>query len=169
MLDENGLRGSFVAHMNLLGKVKSELEHYFRIKSKCWRAIVDHLYKIKDCVIVQHPKDYFIPFDHAHGPCIRTKSAFLYVDQTATVYGLSMAVTYVHEEERDSYRPNGTERHYHIQVPIDLEVEFTQEKFDAWIAHKRAAILSVTREEAIKNIKALRVEFPDLFDKPEGG
>jgi hypothetical protein len=54
-----------------------------------------------------------------------------------------------------------------IQVPIDLELEYTKEKFDKWISELEEEKKSKDREEDLKLIEMLRVKYPEKFVSKE--
>lgn len=169
--DDFKLRGGFVAHLRAIADHEEELGKYYHFASKFWRAIVDHLYNIPTCVILDHPANHYIPFDHAHGPCISFKGAHLFPrdysepgkPKEQKVFNLSVRITYIHDDNRDEFNPVSFERAYALHVPLDLEVDFTQEKFNAWIEEKRKFHEDADRRAAAATIKQLRDKFPDLF------
>jgi hypothetical protein len=59
--------------------------------------------------------------------------------------------------------PELKEIKYTIYVPIDLEINFTHDKFQAWLGDKQQEKYNQERTKAIEVISKLKIKFPDLF------
>jgi hypothetical protein len=71
-------------------------------------------------------------------------------------YILDFTVGYENEEENHEF-----ERLYSFQVPFDLELNFTREKYDAWVAEQKAKREAEKMKEDLEKLKELVGRHPE--------
>jgi len=161
----------FQQHLRKIQDMKDQLYDYFRYDSKAFRAIEDYIYKHQGFnALVDHPVDHRIPCHRGTGPAINYVGASVYAmdysvrpAKEADVYRLEINVGYVHKDEWEDEYPTERFKKFEIQVPVDLEADFTQEKFRAWIDALAEQKKKKIQAEAVKQMRKLKAEHPDLW------
>lgn len=160
------LAPDIIAHTRIYQDAESAIKKYFHFDSKLMRAIHKHIGYAKDCVLIDRPAD--ICHYSECGAAVHFKditvwgTQWKYNDETKRnepyeidYFGLDITVEY-HDENED----RDVTRQYTINVPIDLEINFTEEKFNVWI-NELAQKRNLEREEKDKEaIKALLKKYP---------
>lgn len=176
--EEFALRGGLVAHMRLQSELEDELSKYFYFKSPLWKAIIREVYKGQgqDSGLVKPQPDMHIPSHRGTGPSVSCKSAWMpgmnYLPdggkEEQNYFGIRFVVGWVYNDDTSEH-PQEKERTYDLNVPVDLETNFTQEKFDAWVATLRAERDELDRKDAKRQLDEIKARFPDLFDGKDQG
>lgn len=171
MPDDFPLRDGLVAHMRLQADLQDELHKYFYFKSPTWKAIIREVsQKKRDNGLVVIPKDMHIPTHRGTGPAMSFKGAWMPgldylpggVKKEQDYFGIRFVIGYVYDDD-DSDMPNEKEKTYDLNVPTDIELNFTQDKFDAWVATVKAERDKFDRDHAKMQLDEIRLKFPDLF------
>src|SRR5437016_4846410 len=124
MAKTNELHGTVIEHMREISDLNEALFSYMR-RNKLWLAIAEHIIS-KNCVLINHPKNHFIPCHRGTGPSICFHHASLYAKnyddprnpREADVFRIEFRVGYVHNDDEDTYSYSLHERsvRYEIQV-----------------------------------------------------
>lgn len=165
--------------------IKDDLYTYFRRFSKTYKAIVEYITKAKEeCVLIE--KTGPILMARGTGPCISYRSCHMYSDDYSSkkvnglavpipspVFCLSISVRMVDSDDVECGMedPREFERNFDIQVPLDLEQNFTQKKFDAWIKEKKRIVnekqAGIDRKELARLVKKYPNHAASLLMKNE--
>jgi hypothetical protein len=171
--------GNFVSHLKMQSSVQDNTFSYFRYGSKLYRAIEEHICYARDCVLIARPGKVVM---HRGSSGVSFKHAHLYADnwvndpkdkgqfprqipKPATVYNLQIEVEYVPAGVRDIYgddddRPVKRSKFY-IQVPIDLELNFTKAGFDAWVEDlQKKRDKDAGRQKDLEKLRKLVGQYP---------
>jgi hypothetical protein len=158
------LADNIIEHTRIYQRAESAINEYFRSYSKLFRAIHKHIGNPNaECYIIDLPQHCRIMRYSECGAAVHFKDLTVWgtqwkwdeatkrnVPYEVDHFGLDITVEY-HDEEED----RSVTRQYTINVPIDLEVNFTQEKFDAWIselAQKRKTEREAADKEALESL-----------------
>jgi hypothetical protein len=165
--------GTLTTHLRMQSSVIENTSGYFRYGSKLFRAIDDHISHAKDCVLIERPGHVVGTSAHSG---VHFQDAHLYADSyvddpkdkgeikrkiavPAKVYSLEITVDYV--EPGEDYDDRRSGRRFFLKVPIDLELNFTQDGFNAWIAEtKKKRDAEAGRSEALGKLRELVKRFP---------
>lgn len=151
---------------------KQEVFKYFHYDSKFWKALKKHICEApRYACIIQLLAHHSIPSYRGTGPAISFRAAHIGGGdcssgtwQESKRYYLEFAITFVHKECDYMENPPTQEKTYEILVPFDLEINFTQGKFDAWVN----GILDAAQEsrlEAIDKKAAQLKQMRDVIEK----
>jgi hypothetical protein len=156
------LAPNIIDHVRIMQKAEAAMRWYFHARSKLMRAIHKHISNPNaPCVIIDRP--YSIATYRGTGAAIHFKDMTVYGTQfdgnskpyEVDFYQLKIEVEY--DDEDEGYKGD---KIYMIDVPIDLEINFTEEKFDAWVgelAKKRASEKEAKDREVLE---ALLKKYP---------
>jgi hypothetical protein len=159
-VNEYGLLAEdIIAHTRIVQSAESAIKTYFHRHSKLMRAIHKHIGNPNaECFIIDRPPNPICRYSEC-GAAVHFKDLTVYgvqFDKDNKPYmpedfQLTIEVEY---EDEDTYNDTCT-RSYWISVPIDLEVNFTQEKFNAWVnglAQKRKDEREAKDKEAMQTL-----------------
>jgi hypothetical protein len=161
--------GTFVTHLRMQASVEENTSSYFRYGSKLFRAIDDHISHAKDCVLIERPGRVVGTSAHSG---VHFKEAYLYCDNwvdkpggrvavPAKVYSLKIEVDYIDPGDDLDYDGDRTKKYFYIKVPIELELNFTKQGFDAWVAAaKKERDKDVSRNEDLAKLREMVKRFP---------
>jgi hypothetical protein len=140
-------------HMRHCYDLCDRRDHYFRVKSQLWKAIVEHIWHSKQVVLAPKPtEDCFVITHPGTGPAISIRDVGCYAKDyqeehkdgkfqgykgREVAFWIKFEVTW----HSDDYGEE-VERKYELTLPCDLELNFTKAKFDAFVkefAEQRAA------------------------------
>lgn len=157
------LVGSVIDALRLERDFKHNINQYFHYDSACWRAIVEHIGKNKECAFFIKPVD-------------EDKATLDVMVGRGTGYIINMRNVYIHYTEGDTFaielvvwyfggkwtrgNPREIKRKYTIEVPFDLEENFTKEKFDAWIKEELAKRQSEQAKDDLPLLSELIKKYP---------
>lgn len=139
---EPKLKGNIIEHMLEKQDMSDQTRRYFEHKSKFFRALEKFVvnYAPKEESIFCYSQNFL-----DEGMRVLRSNCHLSIDfRRAVIYGISagnternfdltFSVTYEYEHNEC----NRLDKEYTICVPSDLELNFTQKKFDAWINEQR--------------------------------
>lgn len=147
-------------HLINLRNGKSDMRSYFHWKSPVWRAIQCYFNETKERwvnLIGEHP-DKILVTHPGTGADVTIKNA--YIDwHKNDIMVLEIFVSFC-----DDNCNNETVEMFTLHVPKDLELNFTQEKFDSWateVANKR-------NEDIEKKEKATLLRLLDKYPEFRG-
>jgi hypothetical protein len=158
------LNGSdIVEHLRHTGECESATFTFFRYYSKAWQAIHENICKDQDCVFVDH-EGRSLFWHRGSGP-VSFRSASLYAPKSFSPrvesgIRLELAIDYYRDEDRSDESATRTESVI-IGVPIDIELNFTPKKFNAWIAElKKERDFKRSKEDLVMLVK-LAKKYPE--------
>lgn len=152
------------ARLEQLQELEASTTKYFRLDSPLWKAIKRYIEnaKVGECVLCdkQHP----VLILRGTGAAISYRRVYYQpagADDPKNTVRLILDVTfYDAEEDREIW-----ERNIMVDVPIDLMVNFTDDKFNAWIAEKVAVWKKTSDEAKFKVMLGFARNNPDLLKK----
>ncbi len=161
---EAELLGDIIEHMRFMADCESEKNKYFYWDSELWKAIRN---AIEHNELIKHPENSRIHYNQGTGADITLKNVHLYAMNYAvkppeepTVFAMEIEIEYVAMDE-DGYNDKlFTEKHT-LQVPVALEVEFNQNKFEAWAYEQRAVRIAKEKEVDLVKLRELMEKYPD--------
>jgi hypothetical protein len=147
------------------------INRYFHWDSPVLKAIENYIWKANPCLLIDRPlngdgKEMAVRTGRGQ-VCVSFAKAEARGVSYATnkpveceYYTLEVRVVFYDEEE-----DYNVEKKYSFNIPIDLEENFTEEKFDAWVkntvdANRRNAMFS-----ELPKLKALIAKYPDEAKK----
>jgi hypothetical protein len=156
------LTGNIIEHLFIFQDMKSEIIRYYHFDSKLINAIVDYIYHNSNNVFIRVPDDYFIECHRGTGAAISFKHVTVYKNyevKPATceeVFRLDLSITLTHDETE-------MERYENISflVPVDLELNFTEEKFNKWIDGLEKGKNAREEVEELKVLEKLQKKYPN--------
>lgn len=158
-LVEKLVEGNPVAHMLKLREMKSDLRDYYRSVSPLWKAIRDYIIQTNDCVLFDIPAT--IVRHRGTGAAISLKDPYLIGRSEEMSIHYTIEIEYFGEGQEDSYSPDTYHSSHYIYVPVDLELDFTKAKFNAWIKKQQrkrdANVEKAERKELARLIKKYKV------------
>jgi hypothetical protein len=127
---------------------------YFNRVSKSVKEIKNHIHYDEDCVLMEKMRDE--DGDLLDVSSVDFRSAALSDHEGERDWcWIDLEVQFCESEYRYPSRS------CRVKVPIDLEKNFTQEKFDAWIAKLRKERDDKVKEQEIEDLKRLMRKYPD--------
>lgn len=150
--------GNIIAHMRHMADCKEARFSYFHRHSKLWRKLWQHLQEDNNGLI-EHPENSLIVVHRGSGHAISLRDTHLYAKNyetrpptESTVFGMDVEIEYIEEDNRGMDYPPSFVRKYSIQVPCELELNFTDKAFSKWINLK---ISEQTADKILKEQKML--------------
>lgn len=127
-----------------------------------WKAIVSHVLGER-CFLLHKPNDLKIRHFKGCGPAIRINKVSVTIDSCDVVV-LDISITYNSTPGGPSYYEDtpdgGITKDYHISIPTDIVINFTEESFQNWIGEKEKE----QRKEKLINLVALYQLEDDLLE-----
>lgn len=171
----SGLEEHPVAAMKELSKKMEVLKRYFYFDSRTWHAIIDHIWKSPECVLIDRISKHYgasvsIPCHRGTGPSISLRKFHSYSDDydakhkpvPAKVFNLDLEVEYEFDEESGQNFTN----HYSIQVPCHLEDDCDdkewKKRWNVWLVEMKEKHNKKERDTEIPKLKALMEKYPDV-------
>lgn len=146
--------------LKMTAEVKEHISRYFHYKSLFFKALQKQICdKESENGIIYFPKDMSVSCSIS-GVGILFKEASIshfHIDQN--FYKLKFEVHYVYNEQ-DNYDVVD-EREYKIDVPLDLEMNFTQEKFDKWVEQKGEEDKTRKEKELRHELSRVKSRYPN--------
>jgi hypothetical protein len=158
--------GNIIEHMKHVHEVKDAQWRYFYWQSRVFKAIQQHIERAEDCVLIQRHRKLL--FHRGHG-AVSFNDAHHYVGEVkdgqhvpSKVFNLMITVHFGEDEENDL---GAEDRKYYLNVPIDLELDFSPAKFDAWIEGLRQERDAKQLAKDTEDLKRLIGKNPKLVRK----
>ena len=155
-----------IAHVRLMQDGERETKMYFRSDSEAWTAIQKHISYAKECAFFERTDS--IRSYRGTGPAVHFRDITVYGTQFkgSTPYEVDFFQIDVDIEfENDEYADETRHDRLHINVPFDLELNFTQEKFDAWIAEKLEERKKKEGNKDREIFDTLLKKYPEWFNR----
>lgn len=157
------LTGSnIIEHIKAIQEMDDQTHRYYCSDSELFKAIKDHIAtadRDKDCALLDLKAEEAIPWHRGTGPSISFRKAFVYYGDDNT-YVLNIEISFIYTEDSYQDYPPEHSRKYEIKVPIDLEINFTKEAFDKWIAEIYKNKLEKKNNDEYKKLEELIKKFP---------
>jgi len=152
--------GNIVAHMRHIAGLQRMVDTYFHMYSKLWRKIEHHIANDQDQVLVEFPKTWQVRGSRAsYG--VHRQSCGIYamdfvdgVPKPPKTFWMDIRVDFTDEEEGNEFSKS-----FHVNVPVDLELDCTDEKFDAWIASIRKIRDDKVNARELAEYQRLKLKF----------
>ena len=135
-----------IEDMRKMFKMKYDIRDHFSRHSKCFRAIRHHIRNAQKCAF----------FDIEEGGSDVDFSNFHIHSDSSTEFDITVSVEI---EDDDSYNNEYVDRR--IIIPVDLEVNFTEKKFNTWVAKLLREKREKEKEIAIKELSRLGKLYPN--------
>lgn len=148
-----------IDHLQETDKMKWRANDYFRRYNKCFDAIRDHIDHGGDVVFFE--LDGIIVSHRGSGAAINFREARVY-GKDPTHYRMTIEIEYFCEGQVESYDPDFFHEKYDIDVPIDLERNFTKKKFKAWIEELRVVRDAKKYQEERKMVEGFIIRHRDF-------
>jgi hypothetical protein len=143
------LAPTIAGHLKTIQDAGRATHWYFRTGCRFVKALEDHIIKAgqKTCVIDK--EDRRISYHRGTGAAIEVKNPVFHIglDDEPDSISFKLEVGFEPLENDAEYTHDGSgdvERAYHINFPVDLEENFTTEKFNSWITKTRARLRAET-------------------------
>lgn len=162
------LASDIIEHTRIYQEAKNAIKSYYYFNSNLMRAIQKHIARAENCVLIDRTGQ--VNWDSS-GYAVRFKDIMVFGPQwrynketgrderyELDYFNLDIVVEYYNEED-DKTENN----QYTIKVPIDLEINFTQEKFDAWINEMTEKFKIKQEKKDKETFDALRKNYPQWF------
>lgn len=129
---------NIIEHIKMVDAAQETMRAYFIEKSSIWRAIVDHIMNSDVCVII----------DRKNKACdVRFNTARSVISSEASLV-FDFFVDYDSESDQ-----------HHIFVPIDLELDFTNKKFDNWLGQMAKEQLAAKVRKVVDTFSGVAKDF----------
>lgn len=152
-IDEHLLSGDIIDHLRKKEKMEDAERNFWRYNT-LWRHIEDHLCYAEECALVDR-EGWHVQGSSAHSG-VRLKGVRL---------GLEPVITFKLEtdcrtrgEYYDDYDTD-TQMHW-VHAPIDLAVEWNEERWEEWLASEKAELDARKKKEAMDKLKRLVDKYP---------
>ncbi len=145
------LEGSIREHLQKIADMQSQTMVYFNNESKLWRAIVEHISEAKECVLFERDK-FPVAMHNNYGPAVYFRSCR---SQHQYSFVINLTVFFHDEENVSGIKLNDVDefqRQVQIEIPFDLELDFTFVKFSKWIASKKKAKKAESAQQQLKTL-----------------
>ena len=152
---------NIIDYLFTLQEMKSQVSKHFNFDSPLWKAIYSHIHKeSENPAFFDIPQNYRISLVQGIG----FQSVLAYAFNSKTIL-IQFEVGFLEEDSNDNLV-----RSYHIECPVDLELDFTEEKFDGWLKEVRAKKDLKRTEEELEVLETLVKKYPKetkkLIKKP---
>jgi hypothetical protein len=166
IFDEKLLADNIIDHIRKVQDAEMATRNYYNRNSKCWRAIVKHIADPNnECWIIDNRPEN-IHRCSGTGPVIHVDDTTVWGTQfrgsgptfesyEVDEYELRFSISYYDEDDdRDKSKS------YSVRIPIDLEINFTQEKFDAWVEGLKKSKIAIKEDKERKELAKLLEKYP---------
>lgn len=147
------VNGNIFDHMTKMRDMEEARFRYFHYVSDLWKAIQKHITYAKDCVLIDR-KDAVMIHRAAYGVTLERTNLF----SDKNYFAMTIKVEFVPQEEMHRECPNTYVETFYLQPPIDLELNFTEGKFNAWLKELK-------RKRDTENLKEEKAELKRLMAK----
>jgi hypothetical protein len=151
---------------------RAQQQKYFFWHSSLWDALKKHICNEKECKVIVWEPDSLILSKRGNGSAIRLFEAGVYPLQADTddstkeplKYWITFEIDWAKKRDIGGYSINIDEftKTYTLDIPTDLEVRFTQEKFNSWTQKVNNDRELKIREQEIMLLKKLRKKYPGI-------
>ena len=163
--------GNIIAHMRHMADCREARSTYFYRHSKLWRKLWKHLQEDNNGLI-KHPDNSLIVVCRGSGHSISLRDTCLYAKNyntdpptEAATFSMSIEIEYIDEDNRSMDYPPTFTRSYNIQVPCELELDFSEKAFAKWTSLKIAEETADTILKEQETLLKLMKLHPDFVKK----
>ena len=153
-----------ISNMEKIRELRNAQNEYYYWVSPLWKAISKHIGYNKDCVLID--REAIMVSHRGHGPAIALKDTHLYAfdysvkpPKPSDMYNITFTVEYFHDGEERCENPDTYQKSYYLNVPIDLELNFTKRKFDAWVNTIKEKRDAKTKTKELAQLNALKKKY----------
>lgn len=163
----DALEENIISHMKKMREMEKARHEYFYWASLLWKAIRNHIATARDCILIDRKDEIVI--HRGTGPAIGLKETHLYAGEwtvanndeisqliPSKVFAMIVAVEYIPKEETHKEWPNTYREEYELQVPIDLELNFTKKAFNEWLANLKVIRDAEQKRHDLAELKRLK-------------
>lgn len=146
--------------------LKSEIDRYFHFDSQLWRAIETHIGYAEDCALIEREAHPIMTY-RGTGAAVHLRRAYVYSTQYPTsdpkdaydpdYFAMDIEVEYHDRDEDRTYT-----RTYCVKPPKSLEVDFTEERFLAWVEQERITLRQRIQAKLTTQLESLIKKNPEL-------
>jgi len=153
------LNGNPVDHLGEIQRMQEVVRKYYYWVSPLWKAIREHISRAQDCVLIN--REGTIVSHRGLGPSVSCDNvAFVgYKSIENERLKFDIKVEYFRDGEEDSYQPNTYHSTYCLDVPPDLEENFTPAKFKQWVAEKKKKRDAEVEKVELKELVRLKKKY----------
>lgn len=131
------LTGNVVEHIKMVQNANRATDWHFRVGSKFFDALREHVRTAKDARCVIDREGRSISCHRGSGYAITLRNPCVHFAMPGEIEHMSFVLHVGFEAaeddaEYDSMHSRDVEREYRLYCPTDLELNFTKEKFDLW-------------------------------------
>ena len=152
---------NILEHLDRMHNAQDALRWYFRLKSEFWRALRRHVGESapgKCCVL---NKRWPCISRRGTGWDISLKDSFTYVDPNAETYVIEFEACFEIDDDDHDDHGKTINKHCRVDVPKDLELNFTKRKFDAWLRQQKKLLEAQDEDELQDQITKLVARYPE--------
>lgn len=152
---------NILEHLDRLSIAREALRWHFRTDSKLWRAIKNHIGETEPgkCCIIN--KRWPCICNRGTGWSVSLGDVFTYADPNSKTFVIQFRVGFeIDDEDHDYYRKK-TSSGYRIDVPKDLELNFTKQKFQAWLRGQKKLLEAKDKDELQHRVAQLVARYPE--------
>jgi len=156
--------GNIITHLENISKLNEDIYPHFTYDSPLYRAIEKHVLS-PDCILIERPKDLYY---YRGCGAMRFIRVFIWARPTSPddkmlilprdKFSIEFSLSFIDSEEIK-------QKTFQVLIPLDLEVKFTQAKFDSWvdkIARKRKA---ENQKADLQQLSSLMAKYPGFVSE----
>jgi len=153
---------NIVDHILKLNEMENARQRYFYLISPVWKAIRDHISRSKECGLIKRDERLIRSY-RGLGASVQLKNVHLpKIDNPKNILDFEIEVEYIQEGEEGAERPATYKKKYWINVPSELELDFTQRKFENWVKKEKAKMDAEIKKSDLEKIKQLKKKYPKI-------
>ena len=152
---------NIIEHLGHLRDTQQAVNWHFRTDSKLWKAIRNHIGEAKPgkcCIINKH---WHCASHRGLGWAISLNHAFTYTNPSEKSFVLEFRVEFEVDDEDTPKYPKEVRRKYRLDVPKDLELNFTELKFQTWLLRQKRLLEAETKDEIQHRISEFIAQYPE--------
>lgn len=163
-----------IKHLETMVEMRNEIEWHFRIKSKLYDATKEYIVKNKDNAFCSHPQNYIVTCHRGTGLGVRIIDCGIWGQECKEnkllqeckenkllpreVFWIRLEIEFFNEEENHEII-----KKKEINFPLDLEENFSDEKFQLWVKEKEKQKKDKDSEIELKLLKNLMQKYQGEF------
>ena len=168
-LDIAGL--NIIEHMRRRSILKTQQQKYYFWHSRLWEALKKHILDENECKVLIWEPDSFILTRRTMGSAIRLLEAGVYplLSEGGKIlepskFWINFEIDWARKKTISGFNINIEEytKFYSLDIPTDLEINFSIEKFNKWCHQIKANREKEIRDQEIALLKKLREKYPDV-------
>lgn len=129
---------TIIEHIKLVSDWMRSTDWHFRVDSKFFKAVAEHIVDAKDCVLLDR-KERTVSCHRGTGYAVNFEQAScpIALPGECQMLMLRISVDFDDPDYSDDDRYHSTREDFSIYAPADLELNFNQEKFELWLQTKK--------------------------------